>query len=136
MSSSTSFCLHRITSFYRLFELPRIYHAYLLSASISSCIDYFNLKSSLCSMCYFSVGFLFRFQYIASNLLNVLEIFPHHLLCVFCIPPQSLFSIIFIVSHSRVFPTTSCFCSPEGFSLQIIFFHHNISILFSILSTA
>ena len=121
---------------YRLFQLPRIPPAYLLSATISSCIGYFQLNYSLYSIFYLLVGFLFRFQYIVSNLLSVVEIFPHHFLCVFRIPPQSFFSIIFSVSHSRVFPTTGCFCPPEIFPLQRIFFHHHISILLSISSTA
>ena len=136
ISSSVCWFLQRITSFYRLFQLPRIPQEYFLSATIPSCIDNFQLNFSLYSICYLLVGFLLCYRYIVFHLLSKVAIFLYHLLFVFSILHQSYFSIIFIVFHSRMFPTTDFVGPTEGLSLQSIFFRHKISFLFSIISNA
>ena len=94
--------------------------------NISQCwILYLN--SSLYSICFLSVGFQFRFRFIEFHLLNEVAVFTDTFACVFfCISPQSYFSVVFIVSHPRVFPTTVFFVCLKVFLFKEFlppFFH-------------
>ena len=81
---------------------------------------FLRLISTMYSIYYLSVSFQFNFRYVAFHLLSEVSMFSApSLVCFFRISPQSYFSVVFIVSHSRVVPTTGYFARLKVFLYKV-----------------